>query len=150
MIELQLTSPLLRTPTVFAEAIRRTLDAVVWLNEQTLRKWPQIPDLYKSGVYFQPEPPGTESIVDLVQVLRTGHGDCAHLCAWRIAELRVRENVQATCRLVWLIRKDVRSYHVMVRFPDGTVEDPSKVLGMGHSEPVQTFLRNRPAHALKG
>lgn len=132
MIDLVAISPALRDPTVFATFVQKVLDATVWLNEQTLRAFPRYPRLYYSGVRFQPEPDGYESIVDCVQLLKVGHGDCAHLCAWRVAELRVRDQNPATVRLIWTIKDDTRMFHVMVRHADGTVEDPSKVLGMGH------------------
>lgn len=123
------------------------------VNIETFKVHP-FPPLYKSGVRFQNEPEGVEEFCDAWIVRQRGHGDCAHLCAWRIAELRL-QGIRATIRISWMPRRDGKKlFHVLVRLPsptafrhgkhcricwaprqewnpnDLTVEDPSHLLGM--------------------
>jgi hypothetical protein len=74
------------------------LEAVTQNNEDLLRRYPQIPALKQSGVRFREEPwavgaqrvaGGLEQFTHCLEVLQRGWGDCAQLCAWRVAELRV-------------------------------------------------------------
>lgn len=119
-----------------------------------------IPPLYLSGVRYREEPPGHEDWIDAPGVLQQGHADCEDLAAWRAAELRVAGRMDPTGRLAalgycdvepvikwqWIPRellerqgypKDklprdgVWLVHCVVRWPDGRIEDPSKILGMG-------------------
>lgn len=141
-MELVLKSPLLGEPLVFADTVRKALDAVVSLNCQTLEKFPRAPRLYSGHptIVFQPEPQGYDSIVDLCEVIRKGHGDCAHLAAWRKAELQVRDGEpEASLRITWLVKTPrpglrKRLFHVQITRADGSVEDPSVMLGMNPSE----------------
>lgn len=109
-----------------------------------------IPPLYMSGVRYEEDPPGHEDWRDCWAVLKRGKGDCDQLTAWRVAELRAA-GVAAEPVLKWQwIPKAVMiglgypskllggspgvwMVHCLVRFPDGTSEDPSKLLGMGGS-----------------
>lgn len=59
--------------------------------------------------------------------MRDGYGDCEDLAAARVAELRVKAGIKA---VPWLKKKG-KIWHVLVRYPDGTLEDPSRKLGMG-------------------
>ena len=57
--------------------------------------------------------------------------NCEDLACWRAAELVVRHNIQA--RPVFMERRRSNGsylYHILVRYPDGRIEDPSKILGM--------------------
>lgn len=76
----------------------RLLEPVAVHNEAILRACPWIPPLYLSGVRFREEPwavggqrlpGGLEQFTHILEVLRRGWGDCAQLCAWRKAELRL-------------------------------------------------------------
>ncbi len=107
-----------------------------------------IPPLYTSGVVYQEDPPGHEDWRDVYGVMKRGVADCDQLAAWRTAELRVA-GIAAEPVLKWQwIPKDVMvgngypahllanapgvwMVHCLVRWPDGHVEDPSKILGMG-------------------
>lgn len=102
-----------------------------------------LPALYDSGVKFAKEPRLREAsgrrhvqgLVDLRVVLRRGWGDCKHLCAWRVAELNEGEDPGATIKIYWRVRRlkgQLRPYvyHAEVRRSDGSVEDPSRYLGM--------------------
>lgn len=108
-----------------------------------------IPPLMASGVRYKEDPPGEENWRDCYAVLANGTGDCDQLVAWRVAELRAM-GISAEPVLKWQrIPKQmmislghpagqipdggVDMVHCLVRFPDGRIEDTSKLLGMGGS-----------------
>ena len=99
-----------------------------------LRAHPETPRLYESGVRYQAELPGREDWQTVPFALARGVADCEDLACWRVAELWVRDGVRALPRMTWRPkgpRGQWRLYHITVRWPDGHVEDPSRVLGMG-------------------
>lgn len=99
---------------------------MVWLEEN-----PSTPLLYQAGVHYQEEPPGQEDWQDIPTCIRMGIADCEDLCAWRAAELRVRFGINAQPVFTHRTRPDGGSlYHILVRLPDGQLEDPSRILGM--------------------
>lgn len=98
----------------------------------------RLPPLYRAGVRFCEETPGYESFVTPNLVFERGRGDCAHLCLWRVAELR-NAGEAATYKIAYNDRDMMRRlFHVQVR--RGTpknlptekrpFEDPSVLLGM--------------------
>jgi len=91
-----------------------------------LRRKPNCPKLYASGVRYRAEPPGRERWLTIPRVLRAGVGDCEDLAAWRAAELQVA----GVAAQAIVIRSGPRKFHAVVRWPDGRIEDPSKKLGM--------------------
>lgn len=117
--------------SVTAERLRIMLDALVRLDllEMKQRRYPP---LYKSGVRYQREPKEQgrferwKTIKDLVM---TGNGDCEDLASARVAELRMM-GIRA---VPWLKRKG-NTWHVVVKYPNGRIEDPSRRLGMGRKE----------------
>jgi hypothetical protein len=92
-----------------------------------------VPPLYQSGVVYQEEPAdqGFESFDDAHVCYQRGWADCDDLGAWRCAELR-ESGENANIRITWMKHptRTGRLYHVTVRRADGTIEDPSKKLGM--------------------
>ena len=113
-----------------------------------------IPPLYRSGVVYKREAIGQEDWCDLSEVLNLGFGDCEDLACWRAAELIVRHGIAARpiVRGPKRLRNGVMMYHIQVQLPDGSIEDPSKKLGMGretNGEPmpglVYTISRRRVA-----
>jgi hypothetical protein len=136
-IHVRCGTPELRKSKAFAIYVRQLLGTLVGVNCLALLLDPSLPDIYKSGVRFRAEPKGYESFVDLHETLRAGYGDCAHLAAWRCAELRVRKGVPASLRVIWQHdpKSKLRVFHVLVRrppcraYPLG-IEDPSLKLGM--------------------
>lgn len=131
-IEVQLASPQLRrNARLFAETVRCLLQALVMVNRITLKSDKTIPPLYKAGVRYESEPTGEETFRDVTVVNHLKHGDCAHLAAWRVAELQ-NAGENATLRIAWKVtRRGKRLFHVQVRRADGRIEDPSALLGMG-------------------
>lgn len=109
-----------------------------------------IPPLYASGILYEEELPGHEDWYDVPTALRIRrHVDCEDLAAWRTAELRVAGiGVEPVIKWQWIDREQMISQgypesklpdrgvwlvHCCVRWPDGSIEDPSKILGMGGS-----------------
>lgn len=112
------------------------------------------PPLYSTGIYYQEDPPGHEDWRDapaaLAHFLETGRGiDCDQCVCWRVAELRVA-GIAAEPVIKWqhldratairlgysakfLPADGLWLIHCCVRFPDGSIEDTSKNLGMGGS-----------------
>lgn len=113
------------------------LDALTSINVDILKTRPSLPGLYQSGVRYRREAVGQEDWCDYIELLRLGHGDCEDLCCARAAELRVRHNVAArpTVKGPKRLPNGIMLYHIQVQLPDGTIEDPSRKLGMG-SRPV--------------
>jgi hypothetical protein len=134
-IRVQLASPQIRkSAKLFAETVRCLLGALVAVNRITLKSDSSIPPLYKANVVYKREPKGQETFNDITVIRYLGHGDCAHLAAWRVAELR-NSGENADLRIAWKVtRRGKRLFHVQVRRADGRIEDPSKLLGMGTIE----------------
>lgn len=105
-----------------------------------LRAHPETPDLYKAGVTYKPERRREsggrvseygEEWQTIPWVIYRGYGDCEDLAAWRAAELRVKYNIKANPFIK--IRRMPDGYwraHVVARWPNGQIEDPSAKLGM--------------------
>lgn len=109
------------------------MEGLVRVNQDILKRNPQIPPLYDSGVRYEAEN-GTEdwrTIVDIRDNLNgEGNpvGDCEDLAAWRAAELRERDNEPGA--FVDVVRGGLGLWHAVVRRANGKLEDPSKRLGM--------------------
>lgn len=89
----------------------------------------RVPPLYDSGVRYAAEK--GESVTDALTTYSAGVGDCAHLAAWRLAELWAAGERGADCRIHWREYSNGRKvFHVLIRRTDGTIEDPSRLLGM--------------------
>lgn len=120
------------TPTV--QKLRICVDMLVALNIDFLKRAQgakRIPPLYSAGVRYRREPKPKhgnrlEQFALIPVVLRQGHGDCEDLAAWRVAELRM-QGKRAT---PWIVRVNEHLFHVQVKRGDGTIEDPSRELGM--------------------
>lgn len=119
-----------------AGVIGLMLQDVVWL-----RFYPQTPRLYEAGVIYKPEKRRVDVGGNVLEygeewqtipyVIHRGHGDCEDLGAWRAAELRVKDGINATPMIrVRRLPSGPWRAHVVVRYPDGRIEDPSVKLGM--------------------
>jgi hypothetical protein len=113
------------------------LSALVEINILSLVRY-RLPLLYRSAVRYTREKPHQEVWQSSPALLLAGTGDCEDLATHRVAELRLGRDSppeNAHVRLTRAIRSDgSRLYHVTVLREDGTVEDPSKELGMGSGE----------------
>ncbi len=113
------------------------LETLVKINEWHINRLAlegkTVAPLYESGVYYQSEPPGEEEWLDIPSLYRQGFGDCEDLAAALCAEYRC-QGIPAVCCIKHK-RHDtpngvVTMVHVMVLMPDGSIEDPSAMLGM--------------------
>lgn len=111
------------------------LEVMARYNQAFLRKH-RVPSIYHLGIRFRPEPWAgqVEQFASAEPVLRSGWGDCAQLCAVRVAELRNagnRATFRVYCRGSW---PGQRLFHVQVRhqptklYPRGRIEDISRIL----------------------
>jgi len=107
--------------------LNAALEGLVGINECILRRW-EYPRLYESGVRYEREQPGRERWRRIDEAMAAGVGDCEDLAAWRAAELRVRRG-EAARAIVY--RSGKRRFHAVVQRADGSIEDPSRALGMG-------------------
>ena len=97
-----------------------------------------LPTLYSSGVRYQREPRGVEEWLTPLQAIERGVADCEDLAAWRAGELRASgADPGAT---VAIVRTGPRTLHAVVRRSDGSLEDPSRVLGMKSATPPPLAL----------
>lgn len=123
------------------------LEAVIANNRYLMRQHPgRFPPLYRSGVRFRAEPwasmptdgsrrPPLEQFTPYPVLLKRGWGDCAQLCAVRVAELRESGESDAALRFYCRTQGEGpqrrRWYHVEVRRGKAggdAIEDPSREL----------------------
>jgi hypothetical protein len=101
----------------------------MWLFEAAERRGGiELPPLYETGIVYRREPKGREwweTAADALGLVADRSGDCEDLAAFRAAELRYYEDVDARVKV---IRTPRGSFHAVVEHPDGTIEDPSRVL----------------------
>lgn len=109
-------------------------------NMAWLRAFPQTPLLYNADVIYKPEKrkEGSGRVIEYGEEWQTipwvifrGYGDCEDLGAWRAAELNQRFGIRALPYI--RVRRMPNGYwraHVVVKWPNGQIEDPSAKLGM--------------------
>lgn len=113
------------------EVLYKLLDALIHANVCWLRRNPGAPLVYSAGVPYTAEPPGRDNWQDIPRTLRLKEGDCEDLAAARVAELRVRFNEPAARpNVIYKQMGRFTLFHIQVVRADGSVEDPSKHLGM--------------------
>jgi hypothetical protein len=115
------------------------LHALVALDAAYLRFHPETPLIYRAGIRYHREPQGYEQWLQTPCILEQRWGDCEELAAWRVAELRVR-GIDAWPCFHWRKFKTSLVYHIVVCLPNGVMEDPSRVLGMGWDEAWKAVL----------
>ena len=111
-------------------ALKPILEALTTVNHIFLQSH-NVPALYKSGVRYQNEPKEwpNEHFDSVPVVLKRGWGDCDDLAPWRCAELRALGE-RAKIRIQWKRLPAGRLFHIVVRRENGSIEDPSAILGM--------------------
>lgn len=119
----------------FADAMDIYLHTLYSLDCSYLRRFPNTPRLYQSGVRYQAEQQSAERWLEIPRVLARGHGDCEDLASWRAAELTVFEGIEA--HPAWNRRNHVLAsgdeiimFHILTVRNDRIAEDPSYILGM--------------------
>lgn len=133
-LDVRYGNPRLKTDdALFARTVRYMIESAVFVNRDYIAHY-HPPALYDSGVHYRNEPIGMpDHVEDIPVILARRHGDCMHLCAWRVAELR-EQGEHALPRMIWLPPEKratpQRVFHVQVRRGNGSIEDPSAKLGM--------------------
>lgn len=102
-----------------------------------LRQNPRTPDLFRSGVRYRREPDGLEEWKSVPYVIAQGYGDCEDLACWLAAQERVR-GVLAEPHFYFRQIGNLSMYHIVTKYPDGRIVDPSALLGMGADSPEIT------------
>jgi hypothetical protein len=90
------------------------------------------PDLYDAGIHYAM--PGKRRWLNVAELQVTRKGDCKDLACARAAELRVRYGEHAFAVPIPGCdpeAEDCNTIHVVVERGDGSIEDPSRLLGMG-------------------
>ena len=100
---------------------------------------------------------GVEVFLDIPALYRAGKGDCNELAPVRVAELW-QAGVDASPLLV--PERNAFggfTYHALVKWPDGSAEDPSLILGMGgaaraadRAEEIRKNAERFATHAVEG
>lgn len=114
-------------------ALQTMLDALYRIDVLYLRAHPETPSIYdpRLRLLYMEEPIGQEEWQDLPTCIKMGICDCEDLGAARAAELTVKHNILA--RPIYREHRRPNGsylYHILTRYPDGRLEDPSEILGM--------------------
>ena len=127
------------------------MEALVRINQSHIRQFRKLaqmgkvpapyPPIYRSGVHYEPEA-GTEEWLDIPNIISVSGGtfkgpwgDCEDLACWRTAELRedLHNPMKAKPFAKWRRKPDGSyAYHALTLLPNGSLEDPSLVLGMAN------------------
>ncbi len=143
----------LRHSRTMGIVLREVLRALTTVNQLYIQSH-HVPLLYESGVKYREEPSGklcfkqaqrshvgkdfaigltgpVEDFAAIPVVIGRMWGDCDDLAPWRCAELR-EQGEKAKIKVQWKrTRSGSKLFHIVVRRANGTIEDPSKRLGMG-------------------
>jgi hypothetical protein len=106
------------------------LGALQDLNRFLLRRYP-LPPLYRSGVRYKREERTAsgdvrEAWLTAPVAYERRVADCEDLAAWLAAE----KNLAGDRGAIATAKRSTLGYHIIVVCGDGTIEDPSKMLGM--------------------
>jgi hypothetical protein len=83
------------------------------------------------------------------QTMRRGYGDCKDVAAWRAAELR-HQGIAARMGIIPSTRHR-GSFHAIVRWPDGSLEDPSRfIMAIQRGVMAPTDAYQLIAHEVEG
>jgi hypothetical protein len=112
------------------DLIRMLVKVLIVADRLHLQAHPTTPKLYAAGIRYLREGPDSENYQNIPRTLELKTGDCEDLAAWRIAELQEEgEDVHLVIR-EYDEPQDETDYHLLVGRADGSVEDPSAILGM--------------------
>lgn len=119
----------LKRSRTLALAIKPILEALVMVDQIFLRTH-RVAHPYSGCLRYRPEPDdGVEEFASAPVVYKRGWGDCDDLAPLLCAWYRNRGE-KAKIRVQWKRTSKGKLYHILVRREDGTIEDPSRILGM--------------------
>ena len=87
-----------------------------------------LPDIYGGTIRYKKEGAGREYWQAPSETARTGQGDCEDLAVYLAAQRRA--SGQDPAARVRVVRTGPKMRHALVQRGDGTLEDPSRALGM--------------------
>lgn len=102
----------------------------IWARRLAAERRAPFPSVYDGALRYEEEPPGFEIWATTPALFARGVGDCEDIAADRAAELQLA-GIPARA----VIRMEARNtngtyWHVLVKHPNGTLEDPCIPLGM--------------------
>lgn len=123
-----------RHPERSKKSLTELLRCLTSLDILYLQECPGTPKLYESGIRYVRDRPEEEDWQTIPSLLERGTGDCKSVVAYRVAELNVA-GIKAFAQFRWADRigrdgKKHATFHIEVQHPDGSIEDPSEILGM--------------------
>jgi hypothetical protein len=116
------------------EALDAALESVTRCVQAMVQKGispPAAGQIKSKRVVWAPEPPGDEHFDLPTTIMGRGWGDCDDLAPWHAGSLRAG-GVDPGAR-AFVRKSGDKRWHALVRRSDGSIEDPSKAAGMGHS-----------------
>jgi hypothetical protein len=116
--------------------------ALARIDYDHLRAYPTTPRLYQSGVRYYDDSHiecwqntcrvQEDHWQDVQTCLLKGYADCEDLCCWLVAQYWL-DDIAALPFPVRQASKGAQLWHIQVLLPDGTIEDPSLLLGMNQA-----------------
>ena len=113
----------LALPRPTAAELRGLLCVLVGANMRIMAHH-RLPSLYSGAIRYRRERPDVWLTADAVA--RRGAGDCEDLSAYRVSELRLAGEDASP----WVYEVRRGKWHAVVKRGDGSMEDPSRRLGM--------------------
>lgn len=112
-----------------SKSVKELVEALARIWARRLRKLP-LPALYRSAIRYEPEQHQGkfEDWQSPIVTFERGLGDCDDLVIYRLAEL-LAKGENASVQVMSLRSASGVRMHVRVRRGDGSVEDPSILLG---------------------
>jgi hypothetical protein len=121
-------------PDVDRATVATLISALHQIDRAYIARNPETPCVYESGVVYEREPFGGGFWMDVGRVLARGSADCEDLACYRASWLNVRGVDRFATPVILTFddseRTGIVHFHVVVRRGNGTIEDPSKALGM--------------------
>lgn len=120
------------TPAALNQALEGLVRVNVAMLIAAIRAGRPVPPLYDLGIRYKREPVPREWWQTVADNIVEKTADCEDLASHLSAQYRVAgmlAGIPFPARAV-CIRTGPKSYHAIVRMPDGSIQDPSRVLGM--------------------
>lgn len=103
------------------------VEGLAGVDRVLLDIYPRLPSIYEVKPRYRVAK--RETWKDIGAVLRDGWGDCKDFTAWRLAELW-KQGIDAKAESIVGRKGRKLLFHTYVRYPNGQLEDPAKLLGM--------------------